>query len=166
MRLSIALTLLLAVGFASRAATAAPSTPPPSLIPCPYTPEEIEAELGITVSPGEASDVELQPTGRDVGCIYTKVGGSTEVVIRQVWDPGSNSNAASAMTVKNGRPVPGDPDGAETTRGGGRDGGHRVELHYHRGRVQVLLAVDGRSFTEDDMEPKIVRLRRVPPNHP
>ena len=163
MRPQIVLTLLLAIGFGSRPATAAAS-PPPSLIPCPYTPAEIEAELGITVSPGEASDVELSPSGRDVGCIYTKVGGSTEVVIRQVWDPGSNS--ASAIPVKNGRPVPGDPDGAETTRGGGRDAGHRVELRYHRGKVQVMLAIDGRSFTEDDIEPKIVRMRRVPPNHP
>lgn len=163
MRPQFALTFLLAIGFGVRPATAAAS-PPPSLIPCPYTAAEIEAALGIAVSPGEPSDVELKPAGRDVGCIYTRLGGSTEVVIRQIWDPGSN--AASAMTVKNGKPVPGDPDGAETTRGGGRDGGPRVALYYHRGKVRVTLAVDGRSFTEDDIEPKLVRMRRVPPIHP
>jgi hypothetical protein len=161
MQRQLILTFLVAVGLGIGTAAADQPLNPASLTPCPYTPAEIEAALGIGVSPGESSDMKF-PGGRDVGCIYTKVGGSTQVVIRQVWDPSSQASVAGA---KKGKPVPGDPDGAETTRGGGRDGGPRVELRYHRDKVQVMLAVDGRSFVEADIEPKLIRMRRVPGGH-
>ncbi|HEV8582139.1 MAG TPA: hypothetical protein VGX68_23975, partial [Thermoanaerobaculia bacterium] len=117
---------------------------PASLVPCPYTPEEIEEALGIQVNPGEAADMEF-PAGRDVGCLYQVVGGSTTIAVRQIWDPtGSISSPQSAAKKGKPEPIPGDPDGAQWTVGG--DDEPRLELSYKRGKVQTRLLIHGWSF--------------------
>jgi hypothetical protein len=135
---------------------------PASLVPCPYTPAEIEAALGLKVNAGEAADMEF-PAGRDVGCLYQVVGGSTTLAVRQTWDP-TGSTGAQTAAAKAGRTevIPGDPDGARWEIGGGDEGEPRLALSYTRGKVQTLVLIHGRSFREPDMQPKVLELRRVP----
>ncbi|HEV8581372.1 MAG TPA: hypothetical protein VGX68_20085 [Thermoanaerobaculia bacterium] len=135
---------------------------PASLVPCPYTPEEIEAALGVKVNPGEAADMEF-PAGRDVGCLYQVVGGSTTIAVRQTWDPtGSISSPQSATKKGKPEPIPGDPDGASWNVGGGKDDEPQLELSYKRGKVQTRFLIHGRSFRETEMQPKVLKLKRVP----
>jgi len=142
-------------------ALADPPVTPASLVPCPYTPEEIEAALGLQVSPGEAAYME-SPAGRDVGCLYTVVGGSTTVAVRQTWDPnGAGKAEAVAPKGARGEVIPGEPDGA-SWRIGGDDNEPRLELLYTRGKVQTRLLVHGRSFREPEMQPRVLKLKRVP----
>lgn len=136
---------------------------PASLVPCPYTPEEIEAALGLKVNAGEAADMEF-PAGRDVGCLYQVVGGSTTLAVRQTWDP-TGSVGAADTSAKSGRrkAIPGDPDSARWKVGGGNDKDEPlVELSYTRGKVQTRVLLHGRSFREAEMQPKLLKLKRVP----
>jgi hypothetical protein len=157
--LALAVTASLAAG---PAAGQEPVTPA-SLVPCPYTPEEIEAALGLRVNAGEAADMEF-PAGRDVGCLYQLVGGSTTLAVRQTWDPTGSLGAAQTAAAKRGRTkaIAGDPDGARWKIGGGDEGEPRVELSYTRGKVQTRVLVHGRSFRVPEMQPRLLKLRRVP----
>jgi len=136
---------------------------PASLVPCPYTPEEIEATLGLRVNAGEAADMQF-PAGRDVGCLYEVEGGSTTLAVRQTWDPTGSVGAAQTVTGKRGRAkaIPSDPDGAIWKVSSGEDDEPQAELTYTRGKVQTRVFVHGRSFRVSEMPPKLLKLRRVP----
>jgi hypothetical protein len=157
-----ALTVLM-TGLLLPSLAAAQAPAPEKLEPCPYTPEEIEEALGLKVLPGEAADMKF-PDGRDVGCIYEVEGSSTTLAVRQVWSsPGGGSGKLGAVPKEaREEPIAGDPDGARWTIGGGTRGEPRVELRYTRGRVQTRLLIEGRVFREAEIQPKILRLKRVP----
>ena len=130
--------LIVMTGLSLRPASGDQPATPASLVPCPYTPEEIEAALGVKVEPGEAAHMEF-PNGRDVGCLYQAAGGSTTIAVRQTWDPtGSISSPQSATKKGKPEPIPGDPDGAQWTAGGDDDE-PRLELSYKRGKVQTRV---------------------------
>lgn len=138
----------------------APLTPT-SLTPCAWTLAEVEAVLGLRVSTREVADMK-SPAGRDVGCVYTFEGSSIEVSIRQTWDPANNG--AALATAKEGhanlKAVPNDPDGAAWKVAPAAE--RRLELTYARGRVRTIVVVRGGTFRDEDMQPRLLRLRRVP----
>jgi hypothetical protein len=158
-RLPLVLTLMAWLSVHSAGAAEQPQTPD-ELTPCPYTQAEIEATLGLLVGPGEAADMEF-PNGRDVGCFYQVVGGSTTLAVRQTWTVGGGANPAppSGARVES---IPGDPDGARWTIGGGVEGAPRLELNYNRGKVKTRVVVHGRIFREPEMQPRLLNLKRVP----
>jgi len=162
MRNYLLLTLAVVTGLSLRPALAVQPTTPASLVPCPYTPEEIEEALGLKVEAGEAADMTF-PDGRDVGCLYQVVGGSTTLAVRQTWGPAGRTGSASQATAKKGKPepIPGDPDGAQWTTGGDDDE-PQLELSYTRGKVKIRALIHGRSFQETEMKPKLLKLKRVP----
>ena len=127
---------------------------PASLAPCPFTPAEIESALGVSVEDGQAADMSW-PGGRDVGCLYAVKGSDTVLSVRQTWDP---ANAGSANQTS--RAIPGDPDGArwETV---GKDK-PSVGLIYARGKARTRVLVYGDTIRESDMQPRLLRLKRVP----
>jgi hypothetical protein len=110
-----------------------------SLIPCPYSPTEITATLGLIVDAGQAADMS-SPGGRDVGCLYPIQGSETVLVVRQTWNPSSSSKTAAGLI----------------------QGGPRAELAYSRGRVRTLLSLHGGAFNETDLQPRLLKLRQVP----
>ncbi len=106
------------------------------------------------------------PGGRDVGCIYPVKDSSTVVVVRQTWDPSagpSNAEQESNRAAGEARAVPGDSDGA-TVKTGPPAEPPRVEVAYTRGngKVRTAVIVRGGYFDAAAMEPRVVRLRRVP----
>jgi hypothetical protein len=118
----------------------APSTPA-SLAPCPYSPAEIAATLGLAVDAGQAADM-ASPGGRDVGCLYPIKGSEVVLVVRQTWDPSVSTGSSAGKSAANGGP--------------------RVELSYSRGKVRTLISVHGGTFNETDMQPRLLKLRQVP----
>jgi hypothetical protein len=154
------IAILTGLLLASPGAAQAPA--PEKLEPCPYTPEEIETALGLKVLPGEAADMKF-PDGRDVGCLYEVAGSSTTFAVRQIWEPaGGSGKLHSAVKDAREEPIAGDPDGARWTIGRSERDEPRIELRYTRGRVQTHLLIEGRAFREAEIQPKILRLKRVP----
>lgn len=148
------------LGLGPAALAQAPLTPA-SLSPCAWSPAEVEAVLGPKVSRREAADMKT-PAGRDVGCVYTFDGSSIEVSIRQTWDPANSGSAPAAAKGAEGdrKAIPGDPDGAAWKAG--PSGERRLELTYSRGKVRTTVVVRGGTFLDEDMQPRLLRLRRVP----
>lgn len=158
------LTLAVLIGFTPCPGMADQPVTPASLAPCPFTPEEIQAALGLTVDIGEAADMKF-PGGRDVGCLYQIAGGSTTFAVRQTWDPAGRAGTAQAATEKGTRttkPIPGDPDGAQWKVSSQNDDDPQVELSYTRGKVQTRVLVHGRSFRAPEIQSNLLKLRRVP----
>ena len=120
---------------------AEPPLTPSSLRPCPFTPAEIEAALGVSVEEGQVADM-TWPGGRDVGCLYVVKGSETVLSVRQTWDPGKAAQAAVTKTGADGKPS--------------------VELTYGRGNVRTRVLLHGGAFDEADMQPKILKLKKVP----
>jgi hypothetical protein len=133
---------------------------PASLQPCPYSAEEIQSALGVTVERGEAADMTF-PGGRDVGCIYPVKNSQTVLSVRQTWDPSGSSGGDSAAKHEEGglQPIAGDSDGASWRV---KRNEHSVELVYTRAEVRTRVLVHGGTFDDDDMQPRLLTLRRVP----
>jgi len=130
---------------------------PASLSPCPFTPAEIESALGVSVEEGQAADMSF-PGGRDVGCLYAVKDSDTVLSVRQTWDA---ANQASAKLAEGGlQAIPGDPDGARWKAGG--KGKPTVGLIYARGKVRTRVLIYGDTVRESDMQPRLLRLKRVP----
>ncbi len=151
------------------AARADPPVTPATLVPCPFTAEEIEAELGIDVDNRQAAEMTF-PGSRDVGCTYATASGNTTVSVRQTWDPsepGATSTARGTETEAGFTAVAGDPDGAQWRRIEAKAGhehgpGRGVEMRYRRDRVDTVVIVRGPTLDPLVMEPRLARLRRVP----
>lgn len=154
-----ALSLLVTAGVPS-AAGAEPITPA-SLTPCPFTREEIAAALGIDVEQGEAADMKF-PGGRDVACLYPVKGSQTVVTVRQIFDPAAqgSSNAKAPSLEAGYHAIPGDPDQAAVKSG--RPEERVAELTYARGKVRTRIFVHGITLDREAVQPKLLRLRRVP----
>ena len=122
-------------------ALAEPPLTPSSLRPCPFTAAEIGDALGLSVEEGQVADMTWQG-GRDVGCLYVVKGSETVLSVRQTWDPGKAAQAAVTKTGADGKPS--------------------VELTYGRGNVRTRVLLHGGAFDEADMQPKILKLKKVP----
>lgn len=130
---------------------------PASLSPCPFTPAEIESALGVSVEDGQAADMSF-PGGRDVGCLYAVKGSDTVLSVRQTWDA---ANQGAVKLAEGGlQAIPGDPDGAQW-KAGGKDK-PSVGLIYARGKVRTRVLIYGDTVRESDMQPRLLRLKRVP----
>jgi hypothetical protein len=154
----IALTIVL---YGLSGAQAQKPSAPAILSPCPFTPAEIGSVLGISVEDGQAADMSW-PGGRDVGCLYAVKDSNTVVSVRQTWDlANTGSSQASAQHVDSDfQAVTGDPDGAKWKAGTGHEAS--VELIYSRGKVKTKVLIHGDTFRESDLQPKMLKLRRVP----
>lgn len=149
------LALALTLGAAPGALALPPSTPA-ALEPCPFTPAEVSAALGLQIVQMEVADMQ-SPGARDVGCFYEVQGSETVLSVRQTWDPGAGQGRTLA---RGAHTVPGDPDGAEW-RTGTKDE-PSAELLYTRGRVRTRLLVHGGSFDPEEVPARLLRMRRVP----
>ncbi len=146
---------------------AAPPVADPSPDPvgaeCPYTPEEIQAALGFQVKAGVGETVEF-PGGRNISCSYEPVTGFTVVyvdrMIMDAADPASSAAAFERSLAGKVERIPGDADGAAWQLS--EFDANSVALHYLRGGQIVGVRVNGGSFKAPDMQPGLLRLRRVP----
>mgnify|MGYP001589451744 CR=1 FL=1 len=145
---------------------------PATLQPCPFTAAEVEEALGLVVDLAEVSDVTF-PSGRDVGCYYTFKDSLTVLAVRQIWDPSGTEILAPAVRKEapphpgpgghgGGRvePIPGDPDGARWEHG--PEGEPDISLSYGRRHASTKIIAYGTTFRNADMQPKLLRLKRVP----
>jgi hypothetical protein len=148
--------LTLFLGAISPALAQGPLTPA-SLSPCPFTPVEIESALGVSVEEGQAADMSF-PGGRDVGCLYPVQGSDTVLSVRQTWD--TASQGAAKLPERGLQAIPGDPDGAQW-KAGGKDK-PSIGLIYARGKVRTRVLIYGDTIRESDMQPRLLRLKRVP----
>jgi hypothetical protein len=158
---SFAVAFALFAGWTSAAFAQDPVTPE-SLVPCPFTAEELQAALGVPVERGEASDMSY-PGGRDVGCYYAVQNSMVVISVRQTWDPSGNKSAPAAPPEHGGglvEPIPDDPDGARWEHG--PKDKPDIALKYGRKHVQTTLLAYGGTFRNEDMKPKLARLKRVP----
>jgi hypothetical protein len=148
---------VLLVCLATGPALAQPPTPA-GLTPCVFAHDEILSNLGLDIDTTQVADMTLRG-GRDVGCLYTIKGSETVLTVRQTWDP-----AAPGRPAKVGgtglRPVPGDRDGAAA--GIGPPDEPSAELVYWRGPVKTRLLVHGPTLDANDMQARLLKLRRVP----
>jgi hypothetical protein len=147
--------MLLAVWSLSSVSADQPLTPA-TLEPCPFTPDEIQSALEVSVEKGEAAEMN-SPGVRDVGCLYPIKDTSTVISVRQTWDPANETSKSAEVGLQS---VPGDPDNAKW-KAGGKDESS-VELTYTRGKVRTKVLVHGGAFQESEMQPKMLRLKRVP----
>lgn len=156
--MSLQTTLLVALCGSRLVAAAQPITPS-SLSPCPFTTDEIATALGVEVEDGQAADMQF-PGGRDAGCLYPVKGSETAVTVRQTWDP-SGSAPSTKLTGDGWIRVKGDLDHA-AMKSGGPPADPGVELVYSRGRVRTRIFVHGPNLDALSMQPRLLRLRRVP----
>jgi len=148
---------MLLAGLGARPAGAQPPTPD-GLVPCVFAHDELLSDLGIDIETAEVADMKF-PGGRDVGCLYTIKASETVLTVRQTWDP-----AASGKPAKAGgtglRPVLHDRDGAMAGIGPPDD--PSAELVYWRGKVKTRLFAHGPTLDANDMQARLLKLRRVP----
>lgn len=135
---------------------------PVSLAPCPFTAAEIESALELRVEESQAADMTF-PDGRDVGCSYVMKKSSTVLSVRQTWDPANNgSQTATKRAGYRFRRIAGDPDAAVWQLGEKDKDRGDVSLIYSRGKVKTKVMVYGGTFRNSDMQPKLLKLKRVP----
>lgn len=148
---------VLLVCLGARMVHAQPPTPD-GLTPCVFAHDELLSDLGLDTETGQFADMKL-PGGRDVGCLYTIKASQTVVTVRQTWDPAASPRSAGAAGTRL-RAVPGDPDGAVSGTGPADD--PSAELIYWRGKVKTRLFVHGPTLDANDMQSRLLKLRRVP----
>jgi hypothetical protein len=127
---------------------------------CFFTPAEIAAKLGFTVSAGKADTKFLQDYGM-ASCTYP--GSDNTLMITAIWiDPAQIAATRSSMTRMSGggliEAVPGDPDSAYLHDQ--QDTGS--SLHYLRGNVRIQVHATSSRTPFATMKPKLLALRRVP----
>lgn len=136
---------------------------PESLVPCPYSQQEIKKDLGLDVEAGIVSDVASDEI-RDVGCVYPVKNSFLALAVRQVWDVNQTPEPIPA-TAPGLRSIAGDPDGAvwqaDQTPDDNQDKPH-IKLKYKRDKVNTTIDLYGSYFKEEVMAPKLEKLRRVP----
>ena len=147
---------VLLVAWSLPAGAADPPSTPASLEPCPFTPDEIQSALEVSVEKGEAADM-TSPGVRDVGCLYPVKDTSMVLAVRQTWDPANESGKSAGAGLQ---AIPGDPDHA-AWKSGGKDE-PSVELSYTRGKVRTRVLVHGGTLSEPAMQARLLKLKRVP----
>jgi len=150
---------------AGSVAMAEPPAKPNELVPCPFSPAEIEEALGVAVGLGQMADM-VFPEGRDVACTYPVRNSSTVIAVRQTIGVTVPAEASSGRPART-RPVANDPFGAVwdlalENGGNGNGNGPKVALKYqHRGADTTVLVYGG-YFPEPDMRGKVLKLKKVP----
>jgi len=147
---------LLLAGLGARLAEAQPPTPA-GLEPCVFAHDELLSDLGIDIDTAQVADMTF-PGGRDVGCLYTIKASETVFTVRQTWDPAASGKPAKAGAGL--RAVAGDKDGAAA--GIGPPDEPSAELVYWRGKVKTRLFAHGPTLDANDMQARLLKLRRVP----
>ena len=148
---------VLLVCLVARPAAAQPATPD-ALMPCVFAHAELLSDLGLDIETAQVADMKF-PGGRDVGCLYTIKASETVFTVRQTWDPAASGKPARAGGTGL-RPVLHDRDGAMAGTGPADEPG--AELIYWRGKVKTRLFVHGPTLDANDMQARLLKLRRVP----
>ena len=101
---------------------------------------------------------------RDVGCVYPVKNSYLALAVRQIWDVNQTPEPIPA-TAPGARIVAGDPDGAvwhaDQAPDDKKEKPH-IKLKYKRGKVSTSVDLYGSYFKEEEMAPKLEKLRRVP----
>jgi hypothetical protein len=169
--IALALTGLMPAAVFSQAQELQPS----DLIPCPFTPAEIQTAFGVTVEPGAPSFMNF-PGGRDVACLYDVINSQAVITVRQTWGtlpgPAASNGVPEVEKERLERAIPGDADGAMWVRDKKEAGAaddrdeKKVKLQYGRaqGRVRTELSFYGLGgeWVAADFRQKLLKLRRVP----
>jgi hypothetical protein len=127
---------------------------------CFFTPDEIAANLGFTVSAGKASTAQLEGYGM-ADCIYS--GSDNDLRVTAYWiDPAQIAPARQGMTRLSGggrtEVLAGDPDSAYLHDQ--QDNG--TSLHYLRRNLRIQLHASSGRTPFAEIKPKLLALRRVP----
>ena len=130
---------------------------------CALTPADIKAALDLDVKPGKPQETPY-PGGKSFNCAYDFTSGMGHIGLRQDWIP-LDSLAASLREMdklvagkKEG--VSSDPDKAIVIIDQYMEG--KITLSYVRTNVRTEVLVMGSGFKARDMQPKLLKLKRVP----
>ena len=130
---------------------------------CALTPADIKAALDLDVKPGKPQETPY-PGGKSFYCAYDFTSGMGHIGLRQDWIP-LDSLAASLREMdklvagkKEG--VSSDPDKAIVIIDQYMEG--KITLSYVRTNVRTEVLVMGSGFKARDMQPKLLKLKRVP----
>jgi hypothetical protein len=146
-------------------------------VPCPFTQPEIQDAFGVTVEPGQASDMSF-PGGRATACLYDIVNSQAVITVTQTWGelpgPAATNGVPETANERIERSIPGDADGAQWVRqkkdaAGDKDddkNDKKVKLEYKRAQSRVTTQLSyygaGGEWVAADIRPKLLKLRRVP----
>lgn len=167
--LSLLVCLAVALGVAAQGGT--PARPPvmptaEALVPCPFSPAEIEAATGLKFrlrpNPVRLSDIDGM---YHAGCFGMGDGHQAAFIVEQTWaDPSTATvrfNAQRRLDRNRGaEPVAGDPDGALWKA---KPGDREHVLTYARGNVYTSVSLNGPPpGREDEVRRGLLGLRRLP----
>lgn len=146
---------------ASSAAPAAPALPKATA--CPYTPAEVTAALGVSVKAGQPDEMPF-PGGVEYSCSYGQTDGFLTLWVSQTVMSLADQQKGDAYYQQslagNTNAIAGDPDRARWQLDAYDP--KNVALHYTRGTHRVAVRVTGGPFKADALQPKLLRLRRLP----
>ena len=131
-------------------------------VACPYTPAELAASFGKAFRGGKAQTATV-PGGTQATCTYQQDRSSLVLTMMQTAKAESVLRREQAafeqgLTGKLA-PIAADPDGATWQTDIYQP--NFMALHYRRGGNRVELRVTGASFRVAEMQPKLLRLRRL-----
>jgi hypothetical protein len=127
---------------------------------CPFSPAELSTALDLKVVAGKPSEVPF-PGGKMVSCTYEQSGGFTTVTVTLTYAASAADLASMDRVVGSGLvAIKGDPDNARWQTNQYEE--NNVALHYTRGTVRTEIRVVGGRFKAAEMQPRLLKLRRVP----
>ncbi|MCU0625135.1 MAG: hypothetical protein MUF21_01435 [Gemmatimonadaceae bacterium] len=162
--------LVLTVAVAIAALLAAPAVAvaqPAAFKPCPFTPAELQAALGVSFAAGTSRPPLEAGTLKMHSCRYESKNYTLQVT-SQVYANPADARKATMILAGTLVPIPRDPDGAVYQEGQGDNTDPAV--HYARNGVATELRVMGLYYTDRSkktaamvaLREKLARLRRVP----
>lgn len=134
----------------------------PELAACPFSPGELAASFGKAFRNGKGTQTAI-PGGTQATCTYAQDRSSLVLTVVQTVLPEAehrrrkaefNKGLAGTLTA-----MAADPDGATWQLDPYAP--NFMALHYLRGTKRVELRVTGTYFRPAEMQPKLLRLRRL-----
>ena len=130
---------------------------------CALTPAEIKATLDLDVKPGKPKETPY-PGGKNLYCAYDFTSGMGHIGLSQFWIPldflATSLRELDKLVAGEKKSVSGDPDKAIVTTDQYMAG--MIALSYVRANVRTEVLVMGSGFKARDMQPKLLKLKRVP----
>lgn len=156
---------LLALSFALAPVVAAAPAPMalPAVEPCPYNVGELAVTFGMGFKAGVGKSAPV-PGGVQTTCTYAPADGYMSLILKQtVMAPADHQRGAAAFArilTSPLLPIQGDADGASWQMDPYSP--NNVALHYLRGTHRIELRAQGGVKKASVIQPKILRLRRLP----
>ena len=130
---------------------------------CALTPADIKAALDLDVKPGKPQETPY-PGGKSFYCAYDFTSGMGHIGLRQDWIPldslATSLREMDKLVAGKKEGVSSDPDKAIVIIDQYMEG--KITLSYVRTNVRTEVLVMGSGFKARDMQPKLLKLKRVP----